>query len=182
MGHVDPHLADHPAAGGTHRSEAERKQQWRARRRAGLLFQRDDWTLFLSPADLPQKAGCQPDMLRRIILRELVDNALDTGANVTLEQDGESWIVSDDGPGLDPADVPRLFAVNRPLVSSKQLRLPLRGMLGNGLRVVIGGVAASGGEHHRHHGQRLRLRATALARNMPACRWSSPTCRTPTSS
>ena len=40
----------------------------------------------------------------------------------------------DNGPGLDPADVPRLFAVNRPLLSSKRRRLPLRGMLGNGLK------------------------------------------------
>jgi hypothetical protein len=41
--------------------------------------------------------------------------------------------------------VPRLFAVNRPLLSSKLKRLPTRGMLGNGLRVVMGAVAAYGG-------------------------------------
>jgi hypothetical protein len=41
--------------------------------------------------------------------------------------------------------VPRLFAVNRPLLSSKRRRMPLRGMLGNGLRVVVGAVAASEG-------------------------------------
>ncbi len=120
-------------------------RRWRARRRAGILFARDDWQLFLDPETLPQKAGCQPAMLRRIILRELVDNALDAGANVTLTRDGDGWIVSDDGPGIAAADVPRFFAVNRPLLSSKRRRLPLRGMLGNGLRVVMGGVAASGG-------------------------------------
>ena len=43
---------------------------------------------------------------------------------------------------LDPDDVLRLFSVNRTLVSSKQLRLPTRGMVGNGLRVVMGAVAA----------------------------------------
>ncbi len=120
-------------------------RRWRARRRAAILFARDDWQLFLDPETLPQKAGCQPAMLRRIILRELVDNALDAGANVTLDQDGDGWIVSDDGPGIAPADVTHLLAVNRPLLSSKRRRLPLRGMLGNGLRVVMGGVAASGG-------------------------------------
>jgi hypothetical protein len=41
--------------------------------------------------------------------------------------------------------VPRLFAVNRPLLSSKLKRLPLRGMLGHGLRVVMGAVAAFDG-------------------------------------
>ena len=125
---------------------AERKRQQRARDR-GLLFERDDWRLFLDPSTLPQKAGCQPENLRQLVLRELVDNALDAGAEAFLQQDGEGegWIIADDGPGLDPADVPKLFAVNRPLLSSKRRRLPLRGMLGNGLRVVVAAAAASEG-------------------------------------
>jgi hypothetical protein len=123
---------------------AERKRQQRARERT-LLFEREDWRLFLDPATLPQKAGCQPEHVRKLVLRELVDNALDAGAHATLERDGETWIIADDGPGLDPDDVPRLFSVNRPLLSSKCQRLPLRGMLGNGLRVVVGAVAASDG-------------------------------------
>ena len=124
---------------------AERKRRQRERDRGALLFQRDDWQLFLDPATLPQKAGCQPANLRQIVLREVVDNALDEGARATLRQDGDTWIIDDDGPGLDPAEVPRLFAVNRPLLSRKRRRLPLRGMLGNGLRVVVGAVAASEG-------------------------------------
>jgi hypothetical protein len=74
------------------------------------------------------------------VLKELVDNALDTGATVTLERcpgGAFGYIIRDDGPGI--------FAVNRPLLSSKLKRLPLRGMLGNGLRVVMGAVAALGG-------------------------------------
>ncbi|MBV8524304.1 MAG: hypothetical protein JOY71_19615 [Acetobacteraceae bacterium] len=35
--------------------------------------------------------------------------------------------------------------MNRPLLSSKQRRYPLRGMLGNGLRVVMGAVVAFDG-------------------------------------
>ena len=123
----------------------ERKRQQRERDRAALLYERDDWQLFLDPATLPQKAGCQPSRLREIVLKEVVDNALDCGADVTLQQVEDVWIIADDGPGLDPSDVVRLFAVNRPLASSKSLRLPLRGMLGNGLRVVVGAVAASEG-------------------------------------
>ncbi len=133
---------------------AERKRQQRQRGRT-LLFERDDWRLFLDPATLPQKAGCQPSNLRRLVLRELVDNALDAGATATLRQEEAAWCISDDGPGLDPADVPRLFCVNRPLLSSKRRRMPLRGMLGNGLRVVTGAVSASGGslavETRGHH-------------------------------
>jgi hypothetical protein len=49
--------------------------------------ERDDWQLFLDPQTLPQKAGCQPDELSALVLKELVDNALDTGANVALIKD-----------------------------------------------------------------------------------------------
>ena len=38
-----------------------------------------------------------------------------------------------------------MFSVSRPLVSTKLLRLPTRGALGNGLRVVAGAVVASNG-------------------------------------
>jgi hypothetical protein len=117
----------------------ERKRLQRARARAPLVYERDDWQLFLDPATLPQKAGCQPADLPALVLKELVDNALDAGGdNVTLTKsaDGALWIVADDGPGLDPDQVADLFAVNRPLRSSKLKRLPTRGMLGNGLRVV----------------------------------------------
>ena len=49
------------------RSAAERKRDQRARdAKNGLLFERQDWMLFLSPATLPQKAGCQPGDLRAL--------------------------------------------------------------------------------------------------------------------
>jgi Protein of unknown function C-terminus (DUF2399) len=123
---------------------AERKRQQRERER-NLIYETEDWRLFTDLATLPQKAGCQPAYLGEVVLKELVDNALDTGANVSLDHIDDTWIVADDGPGLDPADVPRLFSVNRPLLSSELKRLPLRGMLGNGLRVVVGAVAATNG-------------------------------------
>lgn len=110
------------------------------------MWETADWQVFLEPASLPQKAGCQPHRIRALVLRELADNALDTGAEVTITRNAaNTWTIADDGPGLDPADVPRLFSVNRPLLSSKRPRLPMRGMLGNGLRVVVGAVAASQG-------------------------------------
>jgi hypothetical protein len=124
---------------------AERKRRQRERER--LVYETPDWRLFCDWERLPQKAGCEPLALRQVVLKELVDNALDAGANVALDRsdDGQGWVVSDDGPGLDPAVVPVLFCVNRPLRSSKLIRLPTRGLLGNGLRVVMGAVSASGG-------------------------------------
>jgi hypothetical protein len=111
------------------------------------LYETQDWQLFLDGDTLPQKAGCYPENLSKIVLKELVDNALDAGANASIKADDENheWIVSDDGPGLDPGNVPNIFCVNRPLCSSKKKRLPLRGMLGNGLRVVMGAVCAFDG-------------------------------------
>src|SRR4051812_19846003 len=82
-----------------------------------------------------------------VVLKKLVDNALDAGSLVTLAQvDPDTWIVTNDDPGLDRGQVLRFFAVNRPLTSTKLLRRPTRGMVGNGLRVVTGGAVASGGE------------------------------------
>ena len=124
---------------------AERKRQQRERERLAqrqTYFSRPDWTLFISPRTLSQKAGCQPGDLRQLVLRELVDNALDAGASAIVVPVGDGWAIADDGAGLDPDDVPHLFCVNRVLVSSKQLRLPSRGLVGNGLRVVMGAVAA----------------------------------------
>src|SRR5689334_9632288 len=130
-----------------------RKQRQRARAAAvaDIEYVREDWALFLDPRRLPQKAGCPSDRLRAVILKELVDNALDVAdatATPTLAQavaDRDSWMVSDDGPGLDRAKLLRLFAVNRPLVTTKLLRRPTRGAIGNGLRVVTGGRLASRG-------------------------------------
>jgi hypothetical protein len=132
-------------------SVAERKRRQRERARsAALLYSREDWQLFLEIATLPQKAGVQPHDLPTLVLKELVDNALDAGASdVSLSKVWRGstleYVIADDGPGLEPSIVSTLFSVNRPLLSSKLRRLPLRGMLGNGLRVVAGAVAASEG-------------------------------------
>src|ERR1700730_18237379 len=73
--------------------------------------------------------------------------------------DASSNVIADDGPGIAPAIVPKLFSINRPLLSSKLRSLPLRGMLGNGLRVVAGAVAASQGSLVvETRGQRLGAR------------------------
>ena len=44
-----------------------------------------------------------------------------------------------------PEEIARLFCIARPMISTKLLRLPTRGALGNGLRVVAGAVLASEG-------------------------------------
>ena len=111
-------------------------------------FERPDWTLFRSADTLAQKAGVRKNLLRRLVLKELADNALDSGARVVTATGGpDRYVVVDNGKGIEggPDAVARLFSVNRPLLSSKLWRLPSRGAMGNGLRVVVGAVAASDG-------------------------------------
>ena len=96
------------------------------------MFEREDWSLFRTVEGLQQRAGVTNDLLPRLVMKELTDNGLDAGAK-TVSVDklakGGGYFVEDDGPGLDgtPQDIARLFSINRPMVSSKLLRLPTRG-------------------------------------------------------
>ena len=113
-----------------------------------LKFEREDWSLFRTVEGLQQKAGVAKDKLSRLVLKELADNGLDPGAGVEVgELPGGGYFVDDSGPGIDgtPVEIAALFSIRRPMVSTKLLRLPQRGALGNGLRVVAGAVLASGG-------------------------------------
>jgi hypothetical protein len=109
-----------------------------------------DWRDFLDLATLPRKAGCSPKDLARVVYKEAVDNACDagTGVNALWWADSKGNIglsVKDQGPGLDPEQVPIVYSPNRPQLSSKRIRRVQRGILGNGCRVIGGAVAATGG-------------------------------------
>ena len=113
-----------------------------------LKFEREDWTSFRTVEGLQQKAGVVQDKLRRLVLKEITDNSLDTGAIVSVGTlSGGGYFIEDDGPGIDgaPEEIARLFSIARPMISTKLLRLPTRGALGNGLRVAAGAVLASDG-------------------------------------
>jgi hypothetical protein len=113
-----------------------------------FTFSREDWTQYRSLERLCQRAGVTSEYILALVVKELVDNAWDASASdVTLErrEDG-AVVVADDGPGIDPDRIARMFSVNRPFESSKLWRLPTRGALGNGLRVVAGAVMALQGE------------------------------------
>jgi hypothetical protein len=109
--------------------------------------QREDWVLFRNLATLGQKAGVPVERLPRLVARELVDNALDAGGACHFGKLEGGFFVDDNGPGLPGTDeeIAALFSVRRPMMTSKLIRLPTRGALGNGLRVVAGAVLASGG-------------------------------------
>jgi hypothetical protein len=113
------------------------------------MAERPDWTSFRTVEGLQQKGGVRAASLRRLVMKELADNALDEGGEVEigLMDDGETYFVDDDGLGFDgePEEIADLFSVRRPKRSSKFMRMPRRGALGNGLRVVAGAVIVSEG-------------------------------------
>ena len=114
------------------------------------MAEREDWALFRSVEGLQQKAGVPQGRLRRLVMKEVADNALDAGARMTwgfVPDSEDLHFIEDNGPGLDgtPEEIASLFSIRRPMRSSKLLRLPQRGALGNGLRVVAGAVLASEG-------------------------------------
>jgi hypothetical protein len=94
-----------------------------------LKFQREDWALFRTIEGLQQRAGVPKSKLRRLVLKELVDNGLDTGARVRVGEVERGYFVEDDGGGIDPDEVARLFSIARPMISTKLWRLPTRGAL-----------------------------------------------------
>jgi hypothetical protein len=112
------------------------------------LFEREDWTLFRSVRTISQLSGVPPTRLRRVIAKEIVDNAIDASGNCRVGKlrDG-GFYVEDDGPGIagKPKEIARLFSFRRPLMSSKIKRMPARGALGTGLRIAVAAVFASAG-------------------------------------
>lgn len=67
--------------------------------------------------------------LAALVVKELVDNALDAGPAAQVENDGDWIYVVDDGLGL-PGDaaaiaiaIASLFSIKRPLTSPKMVRV-----------------------------------------------------------
>jgi hypothetical protein len=118
----------------------ERVRRHRAASKQATLieFVRKDAILFLHPDRLSQKAGAPKAHLRRMAVKELVDNALDAADKVVLMPlDNDTFVIEDDGPGIAPKKVVTLFSVIRPMMSTKLIRHPTRGMVTGGRRVEL---------------------------------------------
>lgn len=108
----------------------------------------DDWQKFGSLHSLPAKAGVKKENIGKLVGKELTDNALDACPKCIVGnlQNG-FFYVQDYGGGIDGTDeeIASLFSFRRPMRSKKMWRLPKRGALGNGLRIVAGAVCATEG-------------------------------------
>ena len=110
-----------------------------------MWFQQEDWQLFRNIETIGQAAGVPSSKIAMLVVKELVDNALDACGNCEIDKVGDNgFYVKDSGNGID--DIESMFSINRPLTSTKRLRLPQRGALGNGLRVVVGAVFSTHGK------------------------------------
>ena len=112
-----------------------------------VQFERESWKEFRTLDGLCRMAGVSRNRIAAVVAKELVDNALDESPIVDvglLEHNG--FFVQDGGPGIDPDVVAELFSIKRSQQSTKFLRLPTRGALGNGLRVVASAVLCTKGQ------------------------------------
>jgi DNA topoisomerase VI subunit B len=117
--------------------------------------QRADTALFGTLPGLQMQAGVPIRLLPRLALKEAADNAADAAdragrpGQVSIEPAGgyNRYLVTDQGDGIagTPEELAALFAIGRPMISSKFWRLPSRGQLGNGLRILVGCIAATRG-------------------------------------
>jgi hypothetical protein len=136
-------------------------------RPSNLQVHRPDMTLFATLHGLQMQSGVPIWTLRRLVLKELTDNALDAGdaagrPGAEIEKlDQHRYRIEDRGEGINetPKQLATLFALDRPMISGKFWRLPERGALGNGLRIIVGCTATSGGTIEiTSHNQRVLLR------------------------
>ena len=64
-------------------------------------FEREDWTQFRSLRTISQLAGVPQTHPRRLIAKELADNALDASSNCRVGELGDGgFYVEDDGSGI----------------------------------------------------------------------------------
>jgi hypothetical protein len=93
-----------------------------------LKFQREDWSLFRTVEGLQQRAGVSLEDLAPLVMKELTDNGLDTDTEVSVGKlPNGGYFVEDQGTRIPPEEVATLFSINRPMISTKHLRLPVRG-------------------------------------------------------
>ena len=120
------------------------------------MFEREDWTLFRTLPGVCQRAGVNESRLRRLLVKELVDNALDAAESCHLGmldddnggfciEDVGGFFVEDEGPGITD-QVLREAKLDQQVAAAL---VPLRARLGR----MNGRLGEQVGEHLRQYPQ-----------------------------
>jgi DNA topoisomerase VI subunit B len=108
-----------------------------------IAFQTSRLLDFCSRKELIAQTGHQPDAWSLVLLKELLDNALDAcedaGAPpcVVVTVDGDGVTVSDNGPGIPPETVEGVLDFNVRISSREAYVSPTRGAQGNALKTIV---------------------------------------------
>src|SRR5215216_7203179 len=101
--------------------------------------------------ELSTLTGQEPETFAAVVLKELVDNALDgcemagVAPYITVEVDGDIAVdreirmgVTDNGGGIPPEVVAKVLDYNIRVSDKSAYRSPTRGAQGNALKAVVG--------------------------------------------
>lgn len=131
---------------------------------------------YFDARELAAQTGREPDAFACVVLKELVDNALDAAETagvapeieIVVDRDDEviRLCVGDNGPGLAPEVLARILDFDTRTSDKSRYRSPTRGAQGNAFKTVIGIPTALGGDAPiiieacgQHHTIRPRLDA-----------------------
>jgi DNA topoisomerase VI subunit B len=123
----------------------------KAKRIGGDIVSRRPDEDYFQVSGLQRLTGSSQKDFDRVILRELIDNALDAceaaGADpeihVGVERRGEATVLSvrDNGPGLSLGDVGKITDFDRLASSHHYLKEPSRGMIGFAWKIILGAAS-----------------------------------------
>jgi DNA topoisomerase-6 subunit B len=100
---------------------------------------------FASVSELTKQVGSEPDRWPLIIVKELVDDALDACEEsgvppvITVEVSTRKGTISvaDNGPGIDPTTVERIIDFQKKTSNREAFVGPTRGQQGNALQTIL---------------------------------------------
>lgn len=110
---------------------------------------------YFSAKELQAQTGQLAENFAAVVLKELVDNALDAcetagvTPEITIEVSGQDVIsiaVADNGPGLPPETIRRILNFNTRTSDKAAYRSPSRGAQGNALKTILGIPSALGSQ------------------------------------
>jgi len=110
---------------------------------------------YFTVRELQAQTGQLAENFAKVVLKELVDNALDAcetagvTPEITIEISGQDTIamaVSDNGPGLPPETIRRILNFSTRTSDKAAYRSPSRGAQGNALKTILGIPQAIGSQ------------------------------------